>query len=134
MRFYPPAAAALGIDLERTLVIRAGRARDEMWALDQALRCRSVSAVCATVDQLDWRWFRRLQLAVENGGGLGLLIRPARVRGQPSWSQVQLLVQPRPSQGPRRLRVEVTRCQGLASGGVVELEMEDVSGRMSACA
>jgi protein ImuA len=127
-RFYPPAAAALGIDLDKTVVIRASRLPDEMWALDQALRCRGVAAVWAAVEQLDWRWFRRLQLAAEQGGGLGLLLRPARVRGQPSWAQVQLLVQPRPSPKSRRLHVEVTRCQGSSRGGNVELVIEDVSG------
>jgi hypothetical protein len=127
-QFYPPAAAALGIDLERTIVIRARRAQEEMWALDQALRCRGVAAAWAALEQLDWRWFRRLQLAVEAGGGLGLIMRPARVRGQPSWSQVQLLVQPCLSEGSRRLHVEVTRCQGKAAGGMVELEIDDVTG------
>ena len=126
--FYPPAAASLGIDLGKTIVIRAGRSRDELWALDQVLRCRGVGAAYAAIDKLDWRWFRRLQLAVEDGGGLGLLLRPAEVRGQPSWSHVQLLVQPRPSQGPRCLRIEVTRCHGLASGGAVELAVDDLTG------
>ena len=128
--FYPPAAAALGIDLERTLVVRAVRFEDEMWALDQALRCPGVAAAWAAVERLDWRWFRRLQLAAEQGGGVGLLLRPARVRGQPSWSQVQLLVQPCLSAGPRRLRVEVTRCQGAPAGGGVEVEIDDVTGEL----
>jgi protein ImuA len=127
-QFYPPAAAALGIDLDKTVVIRTRCIQDEMWVLDQALRCRGVAAVHAAVNQLDWRWFRRLQLAVEQGGGLGLLVRPACVRGQPSWSQVQLLVHPRPSPGPRRLRVEVTRCRGSSARGLVELVIEDVTG------
>lgn len=128
--FYPPAAAGLGIDLERTLVVRAVRLEDELWALDQVLRCPGVAAAWAAVERLDWRWFRRLQLAAEQGGGLGLLLRPARVRGQPSWSQVQLLVQPCHSAGPRRLRVEVTRCQGAPAGGSVEVEMDDVTGAL----
>ena len=130
--FYPPAAAALGIDLGRTIVLRAARAGDELWALDQVLRCRGVGAVYAALERLEGRWFRRLQLAVEEGGGLGLLVRPAEVRGQPSWSQVQLLVQPRPSQGSRRLRIEVTRCHGSAPGGVVELAVDDVTGSVQA--
>ena len=131
-RFYPPAAAALGIDLERTIVVRARRLQDELWALDQALRSRSVAVACVSLERLDWRWFRRLQLAVEQGGGLGFLLRPANVRGQPTWSQVQLLVQPQPSPGPRRLRIEITRCQGAALGRAVELEIHEVTGEVRA--
>lgn len=127
-RFYPPAAAALGIDLERTIVVRTPRVQDEMWALDQVLRCPGVTVAYAAVDKLDWRWFRRLQLAAENGGSLGLLLRPAWVHGQPSWSHVQLLVQPRPSQGPRRWCLEVTHCQGRTPEGTVELELDEADG------
>jgi protein ImuA len=141
-RFYPPAAAALGIDLQQTFVVRARHPRDELWALDQVLRCPGVAVACAAIEPLDWRWFRRLQLAVEEGGGWGLLLRPARVRGQPSWSRIQLLVQPRPSSGSRRLRVELTRCcgshshgkrvQGGARGKTVELEIDDWTGAVCA--
>jgi len=128
--FYPPAAAALGVDLESVIVIRARTENDELWALDQVLRCPGAAAVWAPLERLDWRRFRRLQLAAESGGSLGLLVRPARVRGQPSWSQVQLLVQPRVSHGPRRLRVELLRCRSAAAGGAVELEMDEVTGAL----
>lgn len=132
--FYPPAAAALGIDLQRTFVVRAARLEEELWALDQALRCPGVGAAWAVVDQLDWRWFRRLQLAVEQGGGLGLLVRPARMRGQPSWSQVQLWVRPQASGGARRMRVEITHCKGAAPGGNVDLELDEETGEVRAAA
>ena len=33
-----------------------------------------------------------MQLAVEQGGGLGLLVRPEAVRGEPSWAETRLLV------------------------------------------
>ena len=80
--FYPPAAAALGVNLDNMIVIRAANKKDELWALDQALRCVGVAAVWAPVERIDWRTFRRLQLAAETGGGLGLLLRSTRVRGQ----------------------------------------------------
>ncbi len=87
-------------------------------ALDQALRCPAVAAVVAWPEsldgKLDGRTFRRLQLAAEQGGGLGLLIRPESVRSQPSWADVRLLVEPLPSTAPygRRMRVVLLRCRG----------------------
>ncbi len=94
--FYPLAAAALGIDLKNMVVVCPANDRDQMWALDQALRCRAVAAVWSPVGRIDSREFRRLQLAAETSGVVGLLIRPAAMRRWPTWSQVQLLVQPLP--------------------------------------
>jgi hypothetical protein len=92
--FYPPAAAALGVDLETAIVVRARSAAEELWALDQILRCPGVAAVWGPVAKIDPRWFRRLQLAAERGGALGLLLRPASVRGRPSWAWAQIGVAP----------------------------------------
>jgi hypothetical protein len=133
--FYPPAAALLGIDLEAVLVIRTPRARDQLWALDQCLRCPAVAAVWAPLEHLDPRDFRRLQLAAESGGGLGLLVRCSATRKQPSWSDLQLLIQPRACgaedvRGGRRLRVELTRCRQARSGGTIDLEIDEVTGAM----
>jgi len=126
--FYPPAAAALGLDLHRLLVIRAANSKDRLWALDQALRCPAVAAVWSWVARLAPADYRRLALAVEQSGVIGLLSRPERVRGQPCWSDVQLWVQPvlrRVQHGAstRRLRVEVTRCRHGRGGGPVELDL-----------
>ena len=95
--FYPPAAAGLGISLRQLIILRPHTVADEMWALDQVFRCPCVGAVWAWLPQLNDRNFRRLQLAAEEGGGLGLLMRPARLRGQPTWADIQLLVETRPS-------------------------------------
>ena len=138
--FFPPAAAAWGLDLKRLVVIRASSVRDELWALDQALRCRAVAAVWGCLEELDWRWFRRLQLSAEQGGTLGLLLRPARVRGQPSWSDVQWQVAPAgqktkfPQQSQHelpwqrqcslwQLSVTLNRCRGGAVGRTVQVTM-----------
>ena len=141
--FYPPAAAAWGIELSRMLVLRPANDADALWALDQALRCPGVGAVWAACDRLNVRNFRRLQLAAECGGTLGLLLRPARHRGQPTWADVQWLVSPKSKvQSPRSkakrfstldfrpwtLDVELTRCRGAPGGQVVLLELDEAAG------
>src|SRR5207249_1094082 len=84
--FYPPAAAGLGVPLERTILVQPASASDALWALEQALRCRAVAVALAWIDALHDRAFRRLQLAAEAGGSLGFLLRPAACRAEPSWA------------------------------------------------
>lgn len=126
--FYPPAVAGWGIDPANLLVLRPRNSREELWALEQVLRSPSVGAVWAPLAQIDVREFRRLQLAAEQGGTIGQLIRPAHVRGEPSWAEIQLLVSPRASPAGWRLQVEVTRSRGGTSGRSVELEVNYQTG------
>lgn len=90
--FHPPAAAAWGLDLKRLILIRTSQARDEQWALDQALRCAQVGAVLAWPGRLDGRTFRRLQLAAESGGSLGILVRAEQAHAELSWADVRFRV------------------------------------------
>jgi protein ImuA len=97
--FYPPAAAAWRIDLQSMIVVRPQNDKDEQWTLDQALRCEHVAAVMAWPQRLDGHTFRRLQLAAETSGSLGLLVRPLSARREPSWANVRLLISPRREKG-----------------------------------
>jgi protein ImuA len=132
--FYPPAAIAWGIDLTSLLVLQPTDNAAELWAIDQALRCPGVGAVYAPCGALDVRDLRRLQLAAEAGGTLGILLRPARFRGQPSWADVQWRIGPwrqRPpwrSESPWQLRVELARCRGAPAGRTVDLELDETTG------
>ena len=99
--FFPPGAAVLGVDLDRT-VIAQPEAEAEFWALEQSLRCEAVSAVIGWVDRASDTVMRRLQLAAEIGGGIGLLVRPASCRNMKSWSDTRLLVHPLPGGEARR--------------------------------
>ncbi len=129
--FYPPAAVVWGLDLSQLLIVRPRKKADELWALDQALRCPAVAAVWSPLRELDSRAFRRLQLAAEQGRGLGLFLRPAAARNQPSWADVRLLVQPLAGEATnRRLRVEVLRCRGGRAGARVELELDEGLGEV----
>ena len=83
---YPPALAALGIPLERVFLLHPTSEADQIWALAECLRCRGVSAVVAALpprQRLTRVEARRLQLAAEQGGGVGLLMRStARSSGE----------------------------------------------------
>ncbi|MHC4405178.1 MAG: ImuA family protein [Planctomycetota bacterium] len=126
--FYPPAAVRLGVELNDLILVRARNEADDVWALDQSLRCPAVAAVLAWPEKLDGHTFRRLQLAAEQGGGLGVLMRPASVRHEPSWADVRLWVEPLPVAAPgatRRLSVRLLRARGCLGGESVEVEYDD---------
>lgn len=106
--FYPPAAFAWGWEPGRLAVLDAADDAAETWAAVQALRCTAVGAVWLARDRLAIADARRLRLAAEEGGAVGVLFRPERDRGQPSWADVQLIVRPRPA----GLSIEMTRCRG----------------------
>jgi len=130
-RFYPPAAARMGIDLCRTVVIRPKKVSGTFLAsLVQALRCPAVGAVLGWFDRLPPVDFRRLQLAAESGGGLGLVLRPAAALRTPSFAAARLLVAPVASgeESLRRIRIEAVRVRGGKSGQSVVLEVDDETG------
>ena len=124
--FYPPTAAVWGIDLQRTIVVRPENNKDAQWALDQALQCEHVAAVLAWPRKLDSYTFRRLQLAAESSGCLGLLVRPLVIRKEPSWADVRLSVAPIMNHGKGwRQRVQLLRCRGRFGTGEIEIEISN---------
>lgn len=126
--FYAPAAARLGINLVDLILVQPSSTADELWAIDQALRCPGVAAVVAWPERLDGRTFRRLQLAAEEGGAIGLLLRDCRVRHEPTWAEVRMGVEPLPPAPPvegRRLRIELLRCRGGDEGAGAEVVLDD---------
>ncbi len=139
--FYPPAAATWGVDLERLIVVRPKTVRDELWAAVQALHSPVVAAMWGKFERLESRAFRRLQLAAEAGRTLGVLLRPAAARGQPTWANVRLEVSPwsavcsplhekngqRTANQGRLAQVGLVHCRGGREGGSVTLEIDDVA-------
>lgn len=129
--------ALLPVDLRRMVLVKPKRPTDVLWAAEQALRTRGVGVVVCEVDRLSPAAFRRLQLAAERGGSLGVLLRPERVRHQPSWAECRLLVRPLAMAGPakasqprRRWLVELLRARGEFNTRSVIVELNDADGRM----
>jgi len=84
---------AAGSD-RRLYVVRPDSEADEIWAIDQSLRCPEVAAVVGWPRQISVTALRRWQLAAESSGAAGLLVRPATSRHEPTWSEVRIQVQP----------------------------------------
>ncbi|HET9594482.1 MAG TPA: hypothetical protein VFP65_02825, partial [Anaeromyxobacteraceae bacterium] len=99
-QLYPPAAAALGVDLERLLIVRpqagqgeagaAERARRALWAAEAVLGSGAFAAALIDVDPDDLRrvgagaldgMLRRVRAAADRGGCVGLwLAAPGAAR------------------------------------------------------
>ena len=146
--FYPPAASRLGIDLRRTLVIRAKQREHVLAALVQSLRCAAVGAAIGSFDRLSSVEYRRLQLAAETGEVVGFVLLLASALGAPSFAAVRLLVAPvgghssplapraasaRGASGllsKRRIRIEVVRSRRGKAGRSCVLEIDHETGHV----
>ena len=99
----------------RYVCVAPATVADTIWVSEQALRSRAVAAVVVMGDALDMRALRRLQLATEDGGGLGLIARAPWQRHTPSVAATRWALTPQPTAGSAPCwRLELLRCQGGA--------------------
>lgn len=98
-RFHPPAmmgwlqrAAASGRQRPQLVVARPAHDADEVWAIDQALRCRGVAAVVAWPRRIHSTAMRRWQLAARASLAVGMIVRPLTARREPSWAEARVVV------------------------------------------
>jgi hypothetical protein len=111
---FAPALAQQGIELGRFIVIRPVTATEALWAAEQALSSGVCAAVLLWLKGTDDRWLRRLKLAAEAGGALGVLFRPERHRFESSPATLRLLL----TQGDEEPHLELLKVQGGRPGPV----------------
>jgi hypothetical protein len=111
---FAPALAQHGIDLDRLLVVRPVSATEALWAAEQALSSGVCAAVLLWLKGTDDRWLRRLKLAAEAGGTLGVLFRPERHRFESSPAALRLLL----TRGDECPRLDIIKVQGGRPGPV----------------
>jgi hypothetical protein len=115
---FAPALAQQGIELRRLIVVRPASAVEALWAAEQALSSGVCAAVLLWLKGTDDRWLRRLKLAAEAGGALGVLFRPERHRFESSPASLRLLL----TRGDREPRLEIIKVQGGRPGPVESIE------------
>ena len=108
---FAPALVAQGVELDRVAVVGGAR---PLWALEQSLRSGACDAVLAWTRQPKVRELRRLQLAAEHGGTLGVLFRPRRAARETSPAMLRLSLE-RLATG---LRVTLRKGRGTWRGAV----------------
>jgi hypothetical protein len=111
---YAPALAQQGIELARLLIVRPASATEALWAAEQALASGVCAAVFLWLKGTDDRWLRRLKLAAEAGGALGVLFRPERHRFESSPASLRLAV----SRGEHEMHLDILKVQGGRPGPV----------------
>ncbi|MCC5809942.1 MAG: translesion DNA synthesis-associated protein ImuA [Ectothiorhodospiraceae bacterium] len=88
---YAPALAAQGVDLSRILLVHSREGRDNLWAVEQALRSGTCAAVLAwPAADITGQQLRRLQLAAEAGQSWGILLRHSACAAQTSPAALRL--------------------------------------------
>jgi hypothetical protein len=121
---YPPALSSLGFDLAKVYLLHPQSLADEAWAVTECLRCRGVGAVIASpAEKLSRIDARRLQLAAERGGTVGILLRP-KGRGDSVYAAAtRWLVAPHPGERiVQRWTIQLLHGHGGRVGQTVFLE------------
>jgi protein ImuA len=138
---YAPGLAAFGLDLRRLILVSARRDAEVCWALEEALRSRSLAAAVAEVGALSLNATRRLQLAAEQAGIPCFLLRRwrtqelAQQRAQPIAAVTRWRISPQPfpsdqttmpELGPAHWRLDLWRCRNAAAASwIMEFDHAD---------
>ena len=140
---FAPALAQAGLVSDRVIYVEAGDEGSALGAFEEGLRHGGLGAVIGEVARLSMTASRRLQLAAEGSGTLGLAVRRWRREaeaaefGQPTaattrWRVTALPSSPLPVAGVGRARwfVELIRSK---AGECAEFELEacDETGRLA---
>ena len=101
---YVPALLKEGVATDRILIVESGeadprtlatgalalRTQNSLWTFEQALRFPDAGASLAWLGAVEPLALRRLKLACEAGGGLGVMFRPLRFAEQASPAALRL--------------------------------------------
>ena len=121
---YPPAAAALGVDLKRLLIVRPRAPGQLVWTAVQL--CRSGAFACVVLDlthtglRLSLADGKKLSDAAFRGGGLLLLLTPPDAPGD---GMVRLSTR---AMGLEGLEVEVLRSRQGGAGARAQVPWESL--------
>jgi hypothetical protein len=115
---YPPALVSGGVSLRHLLVLRPPRQQDIPWAMEVVLRQRHCAMVLAWPGRLVSKTVRRLQLATEAGGSLGVLFQPEQRDN--AFAATRLLLTP----GTNELQVTLLKSRATSGRQTVAIALD----------
>jgi protein ImuA len=140
---FAPALAQAGLPPDRVIYVEAGDDKSVLACFEEGLRHGGLGAVVAEVARLSMTASRRLQLAAESSGAIGIAIRRWRRQteaadfGQPTAAVTRWRVTALPSSpltvpgiGRPRWHIELIRCRAGDSADFV-VEACDAQGRLA---
>lgn len=74
-KIFPAGLKQFGLEPDSIVFINTTRPKEALWVIEEALKCKSLTAVIGEVRELSFSDSRRLQLAVENSGVTGFIHR-----------------------------------------------------------
>ena len=72
---FPPALVVFGISPENIIFLDLEKETDCLWAMEEALKCEGLSTIVCESPNLSFTASRRFQLAVEQSGVTGFVLR-----------------------------------------------------------
>lgn len=72
---FPPGLKSFGIDPEKIIFLYLKRQQEILWCVEEALKCKGLSAVIAELRDLDFTASRRLQLAASKSNVTSFIIK-----------------------------------------------------------
>lgn len=122
-RPYTPGLTQAGLDLSRILCVDPVVPADLWWCLEKLLRHPACGIVMTWPAHCDATILRRLQLAVEAGGGLGILFLRQAMAHSPAAVRLELAYR------ADALWVHVNKARGSWKQGCIQLGRADAPAR-----
>lgn len=72
---FPPGLKNFGMEPHKIIFITIRKEKEQLWAMEEALKCNSVAAVVGQVKNIDFTASRRFQLSVEQSNVTGFIVR-----------------------------------------------------------
>ncbi len=123
---YAPALHALGIDVNRVLLVHPNSHREALWALEKTLESGSCSAALAWLNEQDLKdkHLRRIQTRAKESRVWSTIFRPAHTAQQSSCAELRLHVQSSQSVGGNRVELSILKRKGGWAVNDVPLQLQ----------
>lgn len=122
---YAPAFESLGVELSRLIVVHTKSDAEALWATERCMRSPACAAVLAWPRSHEERAIRRLQLAIEQGKGLGVIFGSTRNAAQPSPAPLRVQL----TGARHRLEVQILKRRGGGWAPSLSLELDPIGSR-----